>query len=168
MAHLARRRAQPDSTPVVVVRRSYPDGSALVLCCGPEVIGRLKTPARSRRYITSTASGLSARSQNSPNTCSKAAIHQQLKYCQAISNLLQPQRSYVMFSCANYERGCRGRTNQSNGRCADCIALNLSTSRSGYVSPSTSASSYSNYSNYSAMSGAFVSLAEIHRASSTR
>jgi hypothetical protein len=26
-----------------------------------------------------------------------------------------------MYSCANYSRGCRGRTNTANGKCSDCI-----------------------------------------------
>ncbi|KAJ6257530.1 hypothetical protein Dda_7315 [Drechslerella dactyloides] len=30
-----------------------------------------------------------------------------------------------MFSCVNYERGCRGRCNIQNGRCESCITLNL-------------------------------------------
>jgi hypothetical protein len=68
---------------------------------------------------------------------------------------LQPfTQLFIMFSCVNYERGCRGRTNQSATRCSDCITLNLSAGRAS----STSSSS----SGYSAMSGAFASLATIH------
>jgi hypothetical protein len=59
-----------------------------------------------------------------------------------------------MFSCSNYQRGCRGRTNQTNGNCQDCISLHL-------TRPNTSSTSSlaSNSSSYSAMSSAFASLA---------
>ncbi|KAI9684107.1 MAG: hypothetical protein M1829_003377 [Trizodia sp. TS-e1964] len=30
-----------------------------------------------------------------------------------------------MYSCVNYARGCRGRSNVNGGRCADCRSLNL-------------------------------------------
>ncbi|KAF2430949.1 hypothetical protein EJ08DRAFT_564027, partial [Tothia fuscella] len=61
-----------------------------------------------------------------------------------------------MFSCVNYERGCRGRSNQNQARCQDCVTLNL-TPRA-----SSTSSTLSNSSGYSAMSGAFASLASIN------
>ncbi|KAF2395563.1 hypothetical protein EJ06DRAFT_268208 [Trichodelitschia bisporula] len=60
----------------------------------------------------------------------------------------------TMFSCVNYERGCRGRTNQNQGRCGDCIALNIASS-------SRASSNASSASGYSPMSGAFASLASL-------
>lgn len=42
----------------------------------------------------------------------------------------------TMFSCTNYERGCRGRCNAINGRCKACVTLNLQRR----PSPSTSSS----------------------------
>jgi len=30
-----------------------------------------------------------------------------------------------MYSCVNYERGCRGRSNMAQGRCYNCISLGL-------------------------------------------
>jgi hypothetical protein len=49
----------------------------------------------------------------------------------------------IMFSCTNYERGCRGRCNAINGRCNACVTLNLqrrpspsTTSSTGTASPS--------------------------------
>ncbi|KAF2673608.1 hypothetical protein BT63DRAFT_421744 [Microthyrium microscopicum] len=62
-----------------------------------------------------------------------------------------------MFSCNNYERGCRGRTNTSKGACSDCITLHLATPRS-----SSTSSQQSQSSNYSAMSSAFASLSNLH------
>lgn len=59
-----------------------------------------------------------------------------------------------MFSCVNYDRGCRGRSNTNNTRCLDCITLGLSAGRSNSASPKPATSS-----GYSAMSGAFASLA---------
>lgn len=65
-------------------------------------------------------------------------------------------QTLIMFSCVNYERGCRGRSNQNQARCSDCVTLNLSAGRSGSASSSTSTPS-----SYSAMSGAFASLASL-------
>jgi hypothetical protein len=55
-----------------------------------------------------------------------------------------------MFSCANYQRGCRGRTNSPAGGCSDCITLNLaSTSASpASSSPGSTSSSGAAYSAY--------------------
>ncbi|KAJ5223468.1 hypothetical protein N7468_008010 [Penicillium chermesinum] len=38
-----------------------------------------------------------------------------------------------MYSCANYPRGCRGRTNREGTKCSDCRQLNLR--RPGTASP---------------------------------
>ncbi|KAF2834886.1 hypothetical protein M501DRAFT_943136 [Patellaria atrata CBS 101060] len=66
-----------------------------------------------------------------------------------------------MFSCANYERGCRGRCNQANGRCDSCITLNLQqTSRSPSAS---SISSTSSTNSYSALTSSFASLSNLQR-----
>lgn len=56
-----------------------------------------------------------------------------------------------MFSCANYERGCRGRCNSPNGRCSSCITLNL---QAPVRSPGAPA-----INPYSAMTASFASLA---------
>ena len=59
---------------------------------------------------------------------------------------LSNTRTETMFSCANYQRGCRGRTNAPHGSCSDCVTLNLastagsSTSSSSPNSASSSAS----------------------------
>ncbi|KAF2138944.1 uncharacterized protein K452DRAFT_233302 [Aplosporella prunicola CBS 121167] len=63
-----------------------------------------------------------------------------------------------MFSCANYERGCRGRCNSPQGRCSSCITLNLQAIRT----PSTSSvSSTSSTSPYSALTMSFASLSQL-------
>ncbi len=39
----------------------------------------------------------------------------------------------IMFSCANYPRGCRGRVNISGGKCPDCVVCSFSTARLCFV-----------------------------------
>ncbi|KAF2652583.1 hypothetical protein K491DRAFT_44089 [Lophiostoma macrostomum CBS 122681] len=71
-----------------------------------------------------------------------------------------------MFSCVNYERGCRGRCNQSNGRCENCIVLNLqATPRSNSDS---SISSVKGPAAYSAMTNSFASLSQLQSAGKGR
>jgi hypothetical protein len=57
----------------------------------------------------------------------------------------------MMFTCTNYLRGCRGRTNQIHGFCPDCKTLGLTRSpapsphSSPYSSPRTSVCSATSY-----------------------
>ncbi|KAF2279567.1 uncharacterized protein EI97DRAFT_370998 [Westerdykella ornata] len=62
-----------------------------------------------------------------------------------------------MFSCINYERGCRGRCNAQGGRCDNCVLLNLRTART------TSSSSVNSrpQPTYSALTSSFASLSQI-------
>ncbi|KAF2454115.1 hypothetical protein BDY21DRAFT_257695, partial [Lineolata rhizophorae] len=69
-----------------------------------------------------------------------------------------------MFSCVNYERGCRGRSNTINGRCDSCVALGLSTRQSPAASSSASSLS-STPTAYSAMTSSFASLSQLQRSS---
>ncbi|KAF1938727.1 hypothetical protein EJ02DRAFT_353856 [Clathrospora elynae] len=64
-----------------------------------------------------------------------------------------------MFSCANYERGCRGRCNTTNGRCDSCLILNIQTRSTS----SSSASSVNSrpFPAYSAMTNSFASLSQL-------
>ncbi|KAF1999013.1 hypothetical protein P154DRAFT_238509 [Amniculicola lignicola CBS 123094] len=62
-----------------------------------------------------------------------------------------------MFSCVNYERGCRGRCNQANGRCENCVTLNLQSIRTN----SSSSISSINRPAYSAMTSSFASLSQL-------
>ncbi|OAL01113.1 hypothetical protein IQ06DRAFT_293239 [Phaeosphaeriaceae sp. SRC1lsM3a] len=62
-----------------------------------------------------------------------------------------------MFSCANYERGCRGRCNTTNGRCDSCVVLNLQSTRSNSAS-SVSSTSGRPAAAYSALTSSFASL----------
>ncbi|PVH93507.1 hypothetical protein DM02DRAFT_661885 [Periconia macrospinosa] len=64
-----------------------------------------------------------------------------------------------MFSCVNYERGCRGRCNARGGRCESCVTLNLQSPRSNSASSLSSVSSRESAS-YSAMTSSFASLAQ--------
>ncbi|KAH8725492.1 hypothetical protein GQ44DRAFT_615737 [Phaeosphaeriaceae sp. PMI808] len=72
-----------------------------------------------------------------------------------------------MFSCANYERGCRGRCNASGGRCDNCVVLNLQArnNSSSLVSSTNRRPSAA----YSAMTSSFASLSSLkspsHKAS---
>lgn len=74
---------------------------------------------------------------------------------------------YGMFSCVNYERGCRGRSNYVNGRCDSCISLNLHHPSatapvavpSASPSPRSSTSSSPSDPAYSALTNGFASLA---------
>lgn len=66
-----------------------------------------------------------------------------------------------MFSCVNYERGCRGRCNSSNGRCDSCVTLNLQSTRTNSSSSTSSASSQSSAA-YSAMTSSFASLSALN------
>jgi len=56
-----------------------------------------------------------------------------------------------MFTCTNYSRGCRGRTNQHRGFCSDCRCLGLNHSpqpsphSTPNSSPRTSICSYNSY-----------------------
>jgi hypothetical protein len=70
--------------------------------------------------------------------------------------------SDTMFSCANYERGCRGRCNANGSRCSDCIALNLQ-ARSSSTS-STSSTDSRPMAQYSAMTSSFASLKQLNSA----
>ncbi|KAF2469293.1 uncharacterized protein BDR25DRAFT_356536 [Lindgomyces ingoldianus] len=67
----------------------------------------------------------------------------------------------IMFSCVNYERGCRGRCNTQNGRCDSCITLNLQ----GIRTNSSSSFSSVNGATYSAMTSSFASLSQLAAAS---
>ncbi|PSN59989.1 hypothetical protein BS50DRAFT_507171 [Corynespora cassiicola Philippines] len=62
-----------------------------------------------------------------------------------------------MFSCVNYERGCRGRCNAQGGRCDSCVTLNLQSIRTN----SSSSISSVNNSGYSAMTSSFASLSQL-------
>jgi hypothetical protein len=62
-----------------------------------------------------------------------------------------------MFSCANYERGCRGRCNDTNGRCDSCVVLNLQSTRSNSASSISSTNSRPAAA-YSALTSSFASL----------
>ncbi|OCL05131.1 hypothetical protein AOQ84DRAFT_299512 [Glonium stellatum] len=66
-----------------------------------------------------------------------------------------------MFSCVNYERGCRGRCNQQNGRCDSCVTLNLQQVRTSSSSSLSSIHSNSGAGAYSAMTSSFASLSHI-------
>ncbi|KAF2714485.1 hypothetical protein K504DRAFT_365468 [Pleomassaria siparia CBS 279.74] len=69
-----------------------------------------------------------------------------------------------MFSCVNYERGCRGRCNENNGRCQNCIALNLQATTTRSPSASSTSSTYGKQQTaYSAMTSSFASLASSGR-----
>ncbi|CAI6341104.1 unnamed protein product [Periconia digitata] len=72
-----------------------------------------------------------------------------------------------MFSCVNYERGCRGRCNTQLGRCDSCVTLNLQSPRSNSQSSASSVSSRESAS-YSALTSSFASLAQSSSASPTR
>lgn len=63
----------------------------------------------------------------------------------------------TMFSCANYERGCRGRCNDTNGRCDSCVVLNLQSTRSNSAS-SVSSTNGRPAAAYSALTSSFASL----------
>lgn len=65
------------------------------------------------------------------------------------------QTTTTMFSCTNYERGCRGRCNSSTGRCDSCVVLNIQPARSN---SNSSQSSTNSASSYSAMTNSFASL----------
>ncbi|KAF2184074.1 hypothetical protein K469DRAFT_580786 [Zopfia rhizophila CBS 207.26] len=65
-----------------------------------------------------------------------------------------------MFSCVNYERGCRGRCNMQNGRCDSCITLNLQNIRTPSSSSISSVNSKPSGS-YSAMTSSFASLSQL-------
>ncbi|KAF2200665.1 hypothetical protein GQ43DRAFT_441348 [Delitschia confertaspora ATCC 74209] len=72
-----------------------------------------------------------------------------------------------MFSCVNYERGCRGRCNSQNGRCDNCLTLNLQNIRT------TSSSSINSINQrpattYSAMTSSFASLGQLTTSSSDK
>lgn len=82
------------------------------------------------------------------------------------NNQPQPHQA-TMFSCANYERGCRGRCNRMNGRCDSCHTLNLQV-RSNSAS-STSSTNGLPSAAYSAMTNSFASLSQLNsQSSSTR
>jgi hypothetical protein len=66
-----------------------------------------------------------------------------------------------MFSCVNYERGCRGRCDTTNGRCDSCLQLNLQWTRTNSNSPVPSA----NRVTYSAMTNSFASLSSLSASS---
>ncbi|KAF9736570.1 hypothetical protein PMIN04_009634, partial [Paraphaeosphaeria minitans] len=63
-----------------------------------------------------------------------------------------------MFSCSNYERGCRGRCNNQGGRCDSCITLNLHSTRTNSASSISSVNGRESAA-YSAMTSSFASLA---------
>ncbi|KAF2803315.1 uncharacterized protein BDZ99DRAFT_468281 [Mytilinidion resinicola] len=63
-----------------------------------------------------------------------------------------------MFSCVNYERGCRGRCNAEGARCESCVTLNLQQIRTPSSSSISSISSTS--SGYSALTSSFASLSQ--------
>ncbi|KAF2793991.1 hypothetical protein K505DRAFT_243156 [Melanomma pulvis-pyrius CBS 109.77] len=67
-----------------------------------------------------------------------------------------------MFSCVNYERGCRGRCNIQNDRCNSCVTLNLQATRTPSAS-SISSTKSSPQAAYSAMTSSFASLAASSR-----
>jgi hypothetical protein len=64
-----------------------------------------------------------------------------------------------MFSCSNYQRGCRGRTNLLEGNCSDCITLHL-TSSSPSSSSSSSAAPTSSMDSQSSSSTSYSALLE--------
>ncbi|KAF2853749.1 hypothetical protein T440DRAFT_389263 [Plenodomus tracheiphilus IPT5] len=66
-----------------------------------------------------------------------------------------------MFSCVNYERGCRGRANNTAARCDSCVTLNISSCRSNSASSTSSSSSRSSSTAYSAMTNSFASLSQL-------
>ena len=72
----------------------------------------------------------------------------------------------TMFSCVNYERGCRGRCNADGGRCESCVTLNLHALRSNSSSSASSTSSASSRqaAAYSAMTSSFASLKQLSSA----
>ncbi|CBY02072.1 hypothetical protein LEMA_P008590.1 [Plenodomus lingam JN3] len=72
-----------------------------------------------------------------------------------------------MFSCVNYERGCRGRANNTAARCDSCVTLNIS-SRSNSASSTSSSSSRSSQTAYSAMTNSFASLSQLKSPSPDR
>ncbi|ORY12927.1 hypothetical protein BCR34DRAFT_481806 [Clohesyomyces aquaticus] len=69
-----------------------------------------------------------------------------------------------MFSCVNYERGCRGRCNQQNGRCDSCVTLNLQSIRTNSSSSISSRPTVA----YSAMTNSFASLSQLSAATKGR
>jgi len=71
------------------------------------------------------------------------------------------QTTSTMFSCVNYERGCRGRCNASNGRCDSCVTLNLQSRNNSSSSVSSTSSSKSQTAAYSAMTSSFASLSQL-------
>ncbi|KAF2745154.1 hypothetical protein M011DRAFT_150262 [Sporormia fimetaria CBS 119925] len=69
-----------------------------------------------------------------------------------------------MFSCVNYERGCRGRCNAQGGRCDSCVTLNLRTATVRTISSSSISSTKSRpTAAYSAMTNSFASLSQKSR-----
>ena len=83
-----------------------------------------------------------------------------LKSLLPISHTKTTQPSLTMFSCVNYERGCRGRCNQQNGRCDSCVTLNLQQVRTPSSSSISSINSTSG-ATYSAMTSSYASLSHL-------
>ncbi|KAH6864986.1 hypothetical protein BKA58DRAFT_462494 [Alternaria rosae] len=117
-------------------------------------------------YITKSALGFRTCSSSAHSKVSQSQVaHLQLK--NITTNTLdnsQPHQA-TMFSCANYERGCRGRCNSMNGRCDSCHTLNLQV-RSNSAS-STSSTNGLPSAAYSAMTNSFASLSQLNSASSS-
>ncbi|KAF1849121.1 uncharacterized protein K460DRAFT_280836 [Cucurbitaria berberidis CBS 394.84] len=66
-----------------------------------------------------------------------------------------------MFSCVNYERGCRGRCNASGGRCENCVTLNLQSIRTTNSTSMPSVNARQSAA-YSAMTNSFASLSQLN------